>query len=305
MRCDLHVHSKFSGDVNLPVLRHLGRECYSEPEEAHETARRRGMTLVTLTDHDTIDGALRLAGRPDFFVSEEVSCDLPGGRTLHLGVYDIEERHHGSLQARRGDPEAMFAFLAEEAVPFAINHLFSALTGPRQLADLHLALAAAPLVEAPNGMMPPATNAYAAAAGRAAGRALVGGSDAHALDSIASAFTVVPGAATREEFLAGLRQGRTLAQGNSGSYARLTRDVVRVFSGGYVENARDARRNPRAALRLLGLLAGFPVLALLPAVTALIYLRERAFAQHWQRQMERAGHASRPERWGAPAVGEA
>ena len=50
MRCDLHVHSKCSGLVNLPVLRRFGRECYSAPQSVYEQARRRGMDLVTLTD---------------------------------------------------------------------------------------------------------------------------------------------------------------------------------------------------------------------------------------------------------------
>ena len=31
MRCDLHVHSRHSGAATLPVLRHVARECYSEP----------------------------------------------------------------------------------------------------------------------------------------------------------------------------------------------------------------------------------------------------------------------------------
>jgi predicted metal-dependent phosphoesterase TrpH len=294
MRCDLHVHSKYSGDVDLPVLRYLGRECYSEPDEIYELARSRGMDLVTLTDHNTIEGALRLAGRPGFFISEEVTCDLEGGRELHLGVWDIDESRHEPIQARRRDPEALFAFLGENGIPFCVNHLFSALTGRRALDDVHLALRAAPLVESPNGMMPPSTNAYAAAAGRAAGRSLVGGSDAHALSSVASAFTVVPEARSMEEFLAGLRQGRTLARGGSGSYARLTKDVVQVFAGGYVENAREAPREARAALRLLGLVALFPVLLLLPAVTGLIYLRERAFAQRCQRLMEASASVTTP-----------
>jgi len=59
MRCDLHVHSWYSGHGDVPVLEHLGRECYSDPLAVYETARRRGMDLVTLTDHDTIEGALR------------------------------------------------------------------------------------------------------------------------------------------------------------------------------------------------------------------------------------------------------
>jgi hypothetical protein len=33
MRCDLHVHSWHSRAADLPVLRHVGRECYSQPLE--------------------------------------------------------------------------------------------------------------------------------------------------------------------------------------------------------------------------------------------------------------------------------
>ena len=44
MRADLHVHSRYSGRTDLPVRRHLGPECYSEPEAVYELARRRGMT---------------------------------------------------------------------------------------------------------------------------------------------------------------------------------------------------------------------------------------------------------------------
>jgi predicted metal-dependent phosphoesterase TrpH len=48
LRCDLHVHCVHSGRVNLPLLRHFGNDSYSEPRAVYETARRRGMDLVTL-----------------------------------------------------------------------------------------------------------------------------------------------------------------------------------------------------------------------------------------------------------------
>src|SRR5215472_6210169 len=98
MRCDLHVHSLYSGAVGLPLLRHLGRECYSEPMDVYWTALGRGMDLVTLTDHDTIEGALEVARLPHFFISEEVTCVLAGGRRLHLGVFDLNERRHERIQ---------------------------------------------------------------------------------------------------------------------------------------------------------------------------------------------------------------
>jgi predicted metal-dependent phosphoesterase TrpH len=101
MRCDLHVHSARSGAVDVRPFTRVANESYSEPLAVYEQARRRGMDLFTLTDHDTIAGALELAQLPGTFVSEEVSCALPGGRELHLGVFDITEPQHAAIAARR------------------------------------------------------------------------------------------------------------------------------------------------------------------------------------------------------------
>jgi predicted metal-dependent phosphoesterase TrpH len=298
MRCDLHVHSIHSGPVDLPLLRHVGNECYSQPWDVYEAAVRRGMTLVTLTDHDSIAGALELRGVSNTFVSEEVTCELPAGRQIHLGVFDIDERQHERIQALRRDAEALFAFLAEERIPACANHLFSALTGKREPGDLHRALGGLPLVEALNGMMPRPTNEYALAAGSDRGLRPVGGSDAHTLATVARAYTLVPGARNREEFLAGLRRGLTVPAGRSGGYARLTADVARVFAGGYLEAARDALSGPRAAARLAGMLIALPVLVLIPAFTAGIHLHERLFAA----RLSRAFASSSPLRFVLPSA---
>jgi predicted metal-dependent phosphoesterase TrpH len=310
VRCDLHVHSLRSGAVDLPVLNRLGNECYSEPRAVYAQARRRGMDLVTLTDHDTIEGALEIASLPGTFVSEEVTCELPGDRRIHLGVWDISEAQHRRIATLRHDAEGLFAFLAEERVPFCVNHLFSALTGKRELRDFHVALGSAPLLEARNGMMSSLVNSYATQAGTEIGMPAVGGSDAHTLASVARAYTVVEGASTREEFLEGLRVGRTIPAGTSGSYARLTADVARVFAGGYLDNARHSLAGAGAGARMAVMLAAIPLLPLMPLVTAAIYLHERAFAtRHWHEFQAAALRPSRrPERpgpWGAaprPAV---
>ena len=310
MRCDLHVHSTRSGAVDLPVLNRFGNECYSSPRAVYEQARGRGMDLVTLTDHDTIEGALEIASLPGTFVSEEVTCELPGDRKIHLGVWDIDEAQHQRIAVLRRDAEALFAFLAEERVPFCVNHLFSALTGKRQLRDFHVALGGAPLIEARNGMMSAVINSYATQAITEIGVPAVGGSDAHTLASVARSYTVVDGARNREEFLEGLRHGLTIPAGTSGSYARLTADVARVFAGGYLDNARRSLDGAAAAVRFAVMLAAIPILPLIPVLTAAIYLRERAFAtRHWQEfQAATLRPSRRPERpgpWGAtprPAV---
>jgi predicted metal-dependent phosphoesterase TrpH len=264
------------------VLRHLGRECYSEPEAVYEQARRRGMDLVTLTDHDSIEGALRLAHLPDTFLSEEVTLHLGGGRQLHLGVFDITVRQHVAIQERRRDPEALFAYLHEGRIPACLNHPFSALTGERVVDDLEMPFARLSLVEALNGSQPAGHNAGALRMGRRFGMSAVGGSDSHTLEGVARAWTLVPGARCRREYLDGLRQGLTVAGGRSGSYARLTGEVVRIFAAGYADALRRALADPLRSAAVAGLV---PLLPLVPVVTAFVYMHELSFGARLLRQL--------------------
>ena len=283
MRSDLHVHSRHSGPADLPVLRHLGRECYSEPKEVYERARALGMDLVTLTDHDSIEGALEIAHLPGTFISEEVPLVLAGGRQLHLGVYDLTPAAHDRIARLRFDPEALFAFLAEQRIPACLNHPFSALTGRRELADLQVPLGRLPLMEALNGSMPAGHNESARLLGRAAGMAPVGGSDSHTLANVARAFTTVAGARNKDEFLAGLRGGLTVPCGRSGTYARLTAEVTRIFAAGYKDALRSTARGLEDPRRLLALLGLAPFLPLIPCFTAAIHAHELRFGTRWFR----------------------
>jgi predicted metal-dependent phosphoesterase TrpH len=294
MRADLHVHSRHSGATDLPVLRHFGRECYSEPGAVYERARQRGMDLVTLTDHDSVEGALAIAHLPFTFVSEEVTLVLEGGRHAHLGVFDITEGQHARISTLRFDPEALFAYFAEERLPACFNHPFSALTGPRQLVDFQAVLGRVSLVESLNGSMPLAHNDAARRLGRGAGMAGVGGSDSHTLAGVARAFTCVPGAATREEFLDGLRRGLTVPRGRSGTYARLTAEVSRIFAAAYHHALLDPE-TLRDPLRLVALVGLFPLLPLIPAFTAGIYAHERVFGERWFGRFRDS--AGRPRSW--------
>jgi predicted metal-dependent phosphoesterase TrpH len=292
VRCDLHLHSSASGPAE-GWLGLLARESYSEPRAVYGAARRRGMDLVTLTDHDAIAGALEIASLPGTFVSEEVSCTLPGGRLLHVGVFGITEAQHEIIARRRADAEALFAYLAEERIPAAVNHPFSALTGSRATEDFHRALAGLDLVETLNGMMSAALNARAARAGRAARRSGVGGSDAHTLDSVARAYTVVAGATNRDEFLDGLRRGLTLPQGRSGGYGRLTADLARIAAGTY-RDAAGRLHGPASWARLAGLVALLPALPVLPFVSAALFLREQLFARRHEQYFVASRARRRP-----------
>ena len=101
-RADLHVHSEASQESRLGVQRSLGLpECATPPEEAYELAKRRGMDFVTLTDHDTIAGALLLAERhDDAFVSEELTTWFRGEpQAVHVLCLGITPDDHDRLQA--------------------------------------------------------------------------------------------------------------------------------------------------------------------------------------------------------------
>jgi hypothetical protein len=249
------------------------------------------MDLVTLTDHDTIEGALELASLPNTFVSEEVTVKLPGGRDLHVGALDITPQQHERITTLRSDAESLFAYLAEQEVPAVVNHLFSALTGRREPRDIPLALGSGlSLIESRNGMMGKRVNECAHRVGKGAGFGCVGGSDAHTLASVASAYTMVRGARSREDFLQGLRRGWTIPRGEHGSYRKLTADVGRITALTYREGFTSFFGWGSLA-RIAALLLAVPLLPLVPVVTAWIYTHERFFAERHYRLLVSQGRA--------------
>src|SRR6266446_8304740 len=132
MRCDLHVHSIASGMFTAPVLDRICRESYNDPREVYNRLKRLGMSIVTLTDHDSIEGAEVLRRYPDFFLSEEVTVRMPSGTEMHLGVYGLTERDHVEIQRRRTDFIGLLMYLTERKLFFSANHIFSGLTGRRE-----------------------------------------------------------------------------------------------------------------------------------------------------------------------------
>ena len=287
MRCDLHVHTNQSGMCTIPLLRRVCRESYNQPLAVYDKLKRLGMDLVTITDHDSIDAAESLRSRPDFFLSEEVTCRLPSGTELHVGVYDITERDHIEIQRRRDDFHSLTAYLRERNLLFSANHIFSSLTGRRTLADFELFERHFPAFETRNGHMLARANENAAALADFSAKAEVGGSDAHAMASVGCAWTVVPHARTRQEYLDGLRRGMGRVRGATGSYWKLTRDVLTI--GGQM-----LRDNP-LTLPLAPLAIGVPL------VMVGNYAAESIFARWWMSRYLRA----RAERFASVAAVEA
>ncbi len=221
-KADLHCHSTASQLSRLGVQRSLGLpECATPPQEVYELAKRRGMDFVTITDHDTIDGCLELADRPDCFVSEELTARFAGeAQAVHVLCYGIDPGDHEWLQAHAGDLEACAAYLHENEIVCALAHPFYNVAAPlakrhrRRLAELF------PIWEVRNGSRAGELNAPAVVYVETHGGTGVGGSDDHAGVDIGRTFTEAPGASTPEEFLDRVRNGRAEARGEQGSAAK-------------------------------------------------------------------------------------
>jgi len=270
MRCDLHVHTRHSGMCNIPWMNRICRECYNDPRAVYETLKRRGMDLVTVTDHDSIDAAEELRRYPDFFLSEEVTCITESGTEIHVGAYGIEERHHAELQRRRRDVPALAAYLREQNIFFSINHVYSSLTGRRTDQDFQLFEREFPAIETRNGQIPRANNRSAERLAEEWRKAIVAGSDAHTLSSLGLTSTDVPGTRDVPEFLRALRHGRAQACGEAGDYVKLTRAVAEI------------------GLRLIGehnwTIVLAPLFLAVPLVTLGNYACEVFFNYRWSRR---------------------
>jgi glycosyltransferase involved in cell wall biosynthesis/predicted metal-dependent phosphoesterase TrpH len=223
-RVDMHCHSTASQLSRLGVQRSLGLpECATPPEEVYALAKRRGMDFVTITDHDTIDGCLQLDGRPDCFVSEELTARFAGEpQAVHVLCYGITPGDHEWLQASSGDVEACAAYLHENGIACALAHPFFNVAAPltrrhrRRLAELF------PIWEVRNGSRAAELNMPAVVYIETRGGTGIGGSDDHAGVDIGRTFTQAPAAGTPEEFLAHLRRGDAEAGGEQGSAAKWT-----------------------------------------------------------------------------------
>jgi glycosyltransferase involved in cell wall biosynthesis/predicted metal-dependent phosphoesterase TrpH len=253
-RVDMHVHSTASELSKLGVQRSLDLpECATPPQEVYELAKRQGMDFVTITDHDTIAGALALAHLPDVFISEELTVGFKGEpQAVHVLCYGIAPEDHEWLQAHNDDVESCAAYLDEREITAALAHPFyavrAALTARhrRRLAQLF------PIWETRNGSRAKELNLPAFVYIETHGGTAIGGSDDHAGIDIGRTFTETPRAATPAEFLTHIRAGDAAAHGAQGSAAKWAHAAMALAIRGFAQDdSRPERPTPAAVLKIV------------------------------------------------------
>ena len=92
-KLDFHLHSYASNVTDYYAANAFAiPESHSDPLVLYPLLKERGMTLVTLTDHNSIDGVLEMlnAGLKDVFISAEMTTTFPeDGCNIHVTIANV------------------------------------------------------------------------------------------------------------------------------------------------------------------------------------------------------------------------
>src|SRR5881398_3030058 len=240
-RCDLHIHSRHSARSEEWLFRRFDfPDSYSDPKQLHEQLLNRGMDYVTITDHDTIAGCLKIADLPATFISEQVTTYFPHDPCkLHILVWGISQEQHREVERVRDNIFELQRYLQRAQIAHAVAHPLYSVNGKLEACHLEQLILLFKHFEGINGLrdallsdlaktlfnqLTPAkiealANRYGLAPTHAAPwhKILVGGSDDHGGQFVASAFTETPAAESAEQFLKLVRDGDCSARGYGGT----------------------------------------------------------------------------------------
>lgn len=244
MKIDTHVHTHYSGYTTLFPLRRLVRESYNSPGAVYAMAKSRGMDLVAITDHDTIDGALTLAHLPDVIVGCEVTARFGDDVRVHLNVLDITESQFREIDRARQSVEDLMPYLRGEGIFVSLNHVASRVNGHVTAEHVARLMPWLDGLEVRNGSRLAVQNRTALALAQASGRTSCAGSDAHTIRGIGRTWVEAPAATSRETFMRELRAGRVRVGGQHGHYFTMASDILRFAANFYRERVMLLGHHP-------------------------------------------------------------
>jgi len=234
MRVDLHVHSKYSKRPSAWVLKKIGcPESFTEPQDIYRIALARGMTHVTISDHNRIEGALAIAHLPRTFISEEITTYFPEDRCkLHVLALDITERQHADIQQCRDNVFYLVDYLRAQGIVHVVAHPLYGVNDRLTIEHFEKMLLLFKNFEM-NGARNDVANEGLEAVLKSLSQDMIealsdrhgidpafpepwkknitGGSDDHSALNIARTYTEIPGAENLREGLAGLENGQSRA----------------------------------------------------------------------------------------------
>ena len=231
VRIDLHVHSSYSARPSQWILQKIGcPESFTEPSSLYMIAKQRGMTHVTITDHNGISGALEIAHLPDAFISEEITTYFPEDHCkVHILALNITESEHRDIQLIRENIYDLADFLLQNDICHIVAHPLFSVNGRLTIAHFEKMLllfknfelngarndmSNDTLKRVLGGLSPADIDRLAdrhnisPKTARPWKKNLIGGSDDHSSLNIARTFTEIPEADTIDGALKGISENR-------------------------------------------------------------------------------------------------
>jgi len=244
-KADLHVHTKYSNRPSEWFLRRVGApESFTEPMDVYRRCKARGMSYVTVSDHNRIEGALEIAHLPDTFISSEITTYFPeDGCKIHCLVTGVTEAQFRDIDEARANIYEFQRYLLDNDIIYSVAHPLYSVNDRLTVEHVEKLLLLFNRFEGINGARDPRASELVNAIFRSLTprqieemanrqgiaptgekpwrKAFTGGSDDHGGVYIACAYTVTPEAANREAFLDHLRHGRHDMGGRHGASLQL------------------------------------------------------------------------------------
>ncbi|MFH1734516.1 MAG: glycosyltransferase, partial [bacterium] len=243
---------KYSEHPSEWFLQKLGAgESYTDPETVYLMAKERGMTFVTITDHNEIEGSLLLAQKyPDAFPGVETTTYFPeDGCKVHLLIYGLDHKQFDRIQKIRRNIYDLREYVIDRKLAHSVAH--GTYSVNRKLTYSHLERLAVlfDVFEGINGARNRTSNLTwlnylnnltREAIGELAKRygitpqrkdshkkGFTGGSDDHAAINIARTYTFAAGK-TIEDFLANLQERQSIADGRVNDFQSLVFSIYKT-----------------------------------------------------------------------------
>lgn len=265
-KADLHVHSSHSNKPTYWAMRKFNvPESYTSPKHLYRVARERGMDFVTITDHNAISGALEIGHLPGTFISSEITVHFPeNGCKVHVVVLHITESQFSDIMRLRKNIHELVAYLHSENIVHFLAHPLYAQNEKLNLEIIERSLLLFTTFEIKNGCRSPRFNGFTKRlvssldatvierlsnkynmqpyGGTPWTKGVVGGSDDHGGLFIARAHTTVYDAGTIDEFITGIKNGDSWADGDDGGALTMAHSLYGIAHCFYRERLGQRRR---------------------------------------------------------------
>ena len=239
-RADMHCHSLHSDrPVHWIFYRMGARESYVTPDDLYHRLKDRGMDFVTITDHDSVEGAVEVAEKyDDAFVSCEFTVRFYKDQMeVHLCAYDITEEQYRMGRKLSHDLQEFIDYFRQEDVLVTVPHPLHNNRGQLEVEHLEQLVLLCEYFEEHNGIQMEVANRMQRQfldgltpgiiedLARKHGiqpcfedpwiKGRLGGTDDHSAFFLGRAWTEVDGADDYKAFLRGIREKRSRGTGQS------------------------------------------------------------------------------------------